>query len=178
MKQLTTAILAATTALGISTASAQDTPEPQPEYQPDLVLKSATGEPVGNDIYGRPVGQTIRNKTTGPRPVRYAIGVQNDGTEDDRIRVRGTGSDRKFRVAYLIGDRNVTAGMRRGVPLPIAAGEEVRIGATVKATRATKGRNARKVLRYAAGSSNERRARDSAAAFVLKHKAGDRDRES
>jgi hypothetical protein len=72
---------------------------------------------VGNDKYGRPVGQTIRSKTIGNRPVRFAVGVRNDGTEADRIRVRGAGSDRKFRVEYKIGDRNVTGAMKRGLPL-------------------------------------------------------------
>jgi hypothetical protein len=175
MKKITLAIIAAISVVGASSAQSQDDPPPPPANQPDLILKGS-GEPVGDDIYGRPEGQKIRSNTIGGRPVSYTIGVQNDGTEEDRIRLRGTGSDRKFRVAYAIGDRNVTAGMRRGIPLALASDESVRIRATVKATRATAGRDARKALRYLATSSGDRSKRDSAASFVFKKKARTSDR--
>lgn len=169
MKKLTFALIAGIALCSSSQLIAQD--DEAPAHQPDLILKGK-GEPKGDDIYGRPAGQTIRNKTKGPRPVRFTIGVQNDGTEDDRIRVRGTGSDRKFRVGYKIGGRNVSAAMRRGLPLALEAGEAQRIKAGVKATRITKGRNARKALRYSAASSGDRTKRDSALSLVLKQKAG------
>ena len=67
--------------------------------------------------------------------------------------------------------------MKRGLPLALASDESVRIRGTVKATRATAGRDARKVLRYLATSSEDRTKRDSAASFVFKKKARDSDRE-
>ena len=168
MKKVTFALIAGVALCGSSQLIAQD--DEPPAHQPDLILKGK-GEPVGNDIYGRPVGQTIRSKTTGKRPVRFTVGVQNDGTEADRIRVRGSGSDRKFRVGYKIGDRNVTGAMRRGLPLALDAGESQRINAAVQATRRTKGKNARKGIRLFAGSAGDRTKRDSALSLVYKKKA-------
>jgi hypothetical protein len=145
-----------------------DTPPEILEHQPDLILGAKDQEPVGNDIYGSPRGQVLRTKTKGPRPAHYTIGIQNDGSENDRIRFRGSRGDRKFRVAYKAGDRNITAGVVRGISIPLEAGESKRISAAVAATRLTKGRKARKALRYSAVSGSDRSKRDSALSFVLK----------
>ncbi|MEN8715661.1 MAG: hypothetical protein ABF384_12200 [Verrucomicrobiales bacterium] len=128
---------------------------------------------MGNDNYGRPVGQTIRSKTIGNRPFSYTVGVQNDGTEADRIPVRETGADRKFRVGYKIGDRKVTSALKRGLPHALDPGESQRIKSQVKATRHTKGKNARKGIRFLAASAEDRTKRDPGLPLAYKKK-GDR----
>lgn len=169
MKNTTIAIIAGITICGCSQLAAQD--DETPTNQPDLILKGKKGAPKGNDIYGRPAGQTIRNKTKGRRAVRYTLGIQNDGTEADRIRVRGTGSDRKFSVKYKLGGRNVTSALKRGLPLALEADESNRIQCGVKAKRRTKGKRAQKTLRYLAVSAGDPSRRDSAVSKVLKKRA-------
>ncbi len=141
------------------------------ETQPDLLISDGKGEPKGGDIYGGPRGQSIRVSTIGSRPVSFHVGLQNDGDEADRIGVRGSGRDRKFLVRYTSGGENVTGQVVRGLRLGLEPDEAARIKATVKATRATKGRNARKAFRFSAISGKDRSKRDSALAFVLKRKS-------
>ena len=158
-------------ALSFNSFAQGDAPEP-PDTQPDLIL--AKGDRiVGNDIYGSPLGQVLRLRTIGARPVSFAIGLQNDSEIDDRIRIRASRRDRKFLVAYFKNGHNVTARLTHGTLVPLAAGESARFTARVRATRLTKGRNARKAIRVAAVSSLNRDRKDNALALIYKKKKRD-----
>lgn len=159
------------TVLAVSSIKAQET-RPA-EVQPDIVLKAdRESAAVGDGVYGTPVGQTIRVGTTGFRPVRFGISVQNDDeTEDSVIRFRGSSAGRLFDVRYTIGGRNATAQVLAGANLPIAAGEGVQIIGTGAAERRTRGRVAKATIRYSAGSGA---LRDSGIVRLLKKPAGAR----
>ena len=169
MKTKTTLLIGAIGLTIANTLGAQDRPA-APQVQPDIVLKaSADAEAVGDDVYGSAEEQTIRVSTVGKSPARFAVGLQNDDDEiDSRILFRASRGDRNFDVRYAIGDRNVTAAVVRGMPIPLAAGEGVRILASASATRATLDRPARTGLRFAARSGE---LSDNAAPFGLKKPA-------
>lgn len=78
--------------------------------RPDAMLKAKGSKRfVGNDVYGPVARQTIsqpikRAKRTAVTVVR----LQNDGPLADRIRVKGTKGNKKFRVVYRAQGKNVT----------------------------------------------------------------------
>lgn len=140
------------------------------EVQPDIVLKAdRESEPVGDGVYGSPVGQSIRVGTVAFRPLRFGVSLQNDDeAEDSEIRFRASTAGRLFDVRYTVAGENVTAQLLRGTSFPVAFGESVQIVGTGIAQRRTRGRAAKASVRYVAGSGT---LHDSAVVQLLKKPA-------
>jgi hypothetical protein len=170
MKKTSTLFIGAIVLTIAINASAQETPTPPAEVQPDIVLKAdRESEAVGDGIYGSPVGQSIRVDTVGFRPLRFGVALQNDDeAEDSEIRFRASTAGRLFDVRYTVAGENVTAQLLRGTSFPVAFGESVQIVGTGIAQRRTRGRAAKSSVRYVAGSGA---LHDSAAVGLLKKSA-------
>lgn len=170
MKKTSTLFIGAIVLTVAINARAQETPTPPAEVQPDIVLTADhASEPVGDGIYGSPVGQSIRVGAVGFRPLRFGVALQNDDeAEDSRIRFRASTAGRLFDVRYTIGGENVTARLLRGTIFPVAFGESVQIVGTGIAQRRTRGRGANTSVRYVAGSGT---LQDSAVVQLIKKPA-------
>ncbi|MGH3505743.1 MAG: aryl-sulfate sulfotransferase, partial [Nocardioidaceae bacterium] len=86
-------------------------------YRPDAQIRRGTpgSRFVGDDIYGDSSDQRIRQRIERPgRSVTAFVKLQNDGTELDRLRLRGTRGADAFRIAYFAGADNVTGRVTSG----------------------------------------------------------------
>ena len=63
------------------------------------------------------------------------VRLQNDGIRADRLQVRATPGNRKFRVTYLLGGRNVTAGAVAGTLRTAALAPGRSVDLVVRVTR-------------------------------------------
>ena len=82
-----------------------------PLFRPDALIRGAGGAWLGGNVYSSPARQTLRRLFPRDGAVRTAVvRLQNDGVRADRLQVRATPGNRKFRVTYLLGGRNVTTG--------------------------------------------------------------------
>jgi hypothetical protein len=75
-------------------------------HQPDLEARRG-GTWVGADTWGG-TGQRVTATLRPGRSRTVAVRVGNDGTDSDRVAVRGTAGNRKFRVRYLSAGTDVT----------------------------------------------------------------------
>jgi hypothetical protein len=84
--------------------------------RPDNHIRAgATGPVVGQDVYTGGAGRQAVSARVGRRgPATFFVWVQNDGAATDRFRVRGTGSDRRWRVRYFAGSREITGAVVTG----------------------------------------------------------------
>ena len=88
---------------------------PPPDFfRPDNRIGKSLTSAIGNGIYNTTTGQTLNLQSKRARPVRAALGVENDGNVDDSYTIAGRGSNRLFRVTYTNSGANVTAAMVAG----------------------------------------------------------------
>ena len=86
-----------------------------PMSRPDLSIHVAGGRRVGTDVYGGTSGQQVTQslRRRGVRKTAW-VRVQSGGNRTDRVRVLGASGNRKFRVRYYLGRRDVTRRVVRG----------------------------------------------------------------
>jgi bacillolysin len=84
--------------------------------RPDGRLRlGATGTLVGNDLYNTTgVGQTRSGSALRGQTVVFYATVQNDGTEPERLRLRGQASTSRFSVQYRSAGVDITSGVVAG----------------------------------------------------------------
>ncbi len=82
-----------------------------PIYKPDAQLKLSTSTSfVGDNVYNTTgAGQTISAKGKRGKKVTIVIAVQNDGNNSDTFTLKGTGSQKGFKAAYLQGSAGTTS---------------------------------------------------------------------
>jgi hypothetical protein len=85
-------------------------------HQPDGVLRRrARGPWVGNQRYTADgTGQRIVLTGRRGQVLTTLVRFQDDGTEADAFRIRGSRNSAAFQVRYLRGDRDVTAAIKAG----------------------------------------------------------------
>ncbi len=80
-----------------------------PTSRPDLSIRSGAGRWVGDGVYGATAGQQVTQslRRRGARRTAW-VRVQSEGDRSDRVSVRGSRGNRKFRVRYYSGRTDVT----------------------------------------------------------------------
>ena len=149
------------------TAPAPAPPAPQPSYQPDAAIGLLHGALVGAGSYDTS-RQRVTKKLRGKRRhARFKVRVTNRGDTIDRMTIRGTPKNRKFKVTYTAGGQNVTPAVTSGTYLtsPLAPG-----ASTVVIVRLTRTKSAgtgdRRAFQIRTGSSHDRAMRDTVSAVV------------
>lgn len=88
---------------------------PPPDiFQPDMRVGPSLTSAQGDGIYGTFGGQASVLVSKKARRVTGVIAVENGGNTDDSYSMRGSRGNRIFRVKYLSGGANVTAGLIAG----------------------------------------------------------------
>jgi len=98
-------------------------------FQVDLSIGIDEQSFIGNDIFSATgAGQAIRAKTKTAGTVTWRAVVENDGSNDDVVRVTGSRTSRFFRVSYLRQDggvlRNESAALVTGKSDALQTGED------------------------------------------------------
>lgn len=113
------------------------------EPRPDAWIKlGATGPYQGDDRCNTTArSQTVTGRAGPGHTVTYAVTVENDATVADVLSLRGTASDRRFRVTYTAAGEDITAevtagtyttpGLAPGARHLVKVAVKVRQGATV-----------------------------------------------
>jgi hypothetical protein len=139
------------------------------DNQPDnQIANAAVGRWVGDDVHnavGR--GQTREVRVGRGRAAGYLIRVQNDTGATDRFEVDGGRGDRRWRVRYLAGGRDVTARVTAGRYRvgPLAPGEAAVLRVVVRPTRFAE-RGDRSVLTISSSARPPGTARDTVVAVT------------
>jgi hypothetical protein len=140
--------------------------DPATEYRPDLAVRPVGGSFVGSGSYGadQSVTEQLRHKV---RRATFEVRLTNRGDTTDRMEVRGTSRNRRFKVTYLVDGRDVTRAVtageyRTGALVP---GEATTIYVQVTRTRASKPGDRRRFA-VRAGSVHAWAVRDTVAAVV------------
>ena len=123
-----------------------------PLFRPDALIRGAGGAWLGGNVYSSPARQTLRRLFPRDGAVRTAVvRLQNDGVRADRLQVRATPGNRKFRVTYLLSGRNVTASAVAGDlrTAALAPGRSVDLVVRVARLRPASAGNHRALLIYA-----------------------------
>ena len=125
------------------------------DYQPDNLIGEKRGRQKGNNLYNTTgAGQKVKVKLQGRKKFKTFMTVQNDGIFPDSFIMRSNKPNKrtlKLKVRQL-GGGNVTAALRRGLPLlNLAPGQSVAFKADYK--RKSKDRKARGKLRFTSTSS-------------------------
>ncbi len=124
----------ATQTLTIATGPV-DPVDPEPRYQPDGEIRTPKGNFVGARIYAV-ANQRVSTRLVGrDKSATFKVRVRNRGNATDRMTLRGTPKNAKFRVRYLVAGDNVTSRVTAGtyVSKALAAGSTVTL--TVKVIR-------------------------------------------
>ena len=110
------------------------------DARPDARIRRGTGVLVGNNIYNTTGNrQTRTGSAARGRSVTYHVSVQNDGAATERLRLRGMGSTRRFRVRYYNpAGQNITRQVTGGTARTrlLAPGRTYGVRAVVTVTRA------------------------------------------
>ncbi len=87
-----------------------DVAAPTPTSRPDLSIRTPGGRWAGADIHGGTARQQVSQALPRRNARRTAwVRVQNEGNRIDRVTVRGSAGNRRFRVRYYLGRLNVTS---------------------------------------------------------------------
>jgi hypothetical protein len=108
-------------------------------WRPDtLIRKKGASVYAGNGVYDT----TATHQTVGTRARRGAratfyVKVQNDGTQTDSFRLKGSGGSRRFAVHYFAGSTDVTSSVVKGTYLVknLVPGATRAIGLVIKVRR-------------------------------------------
>jgi len=118
---LPTARLGTDTVTVQATDRAGNTTSVSHEYEvvpnrPDALVRPLVARrAVGDDVYSPSAsGQTLLAEI-GAGGRSYLVRVENDGLAADTFRLRGTGSDARWRVRWWSGGREVTRAVARGI---------------------------------------------------------------
>jgi len=103
--------------------------------RPDgLVRKAGADWWRGDGVYGPAAAQTTHQRVRAGRTATSVWRIQNDGARVDGFRLLGSGGTARFRVRYLVGDRDVTAavvaGSYRTAALGLGAWASLRVEVT------------------------------------------------
>lgn len=124
--------------------------------RPDALVRVGRKRWVGDDVYGQKQ-QARTGLRRGVKKIR--VRVQNDGDARTRVKVRGPGSNREFRVDWYRGKTKVTGKVRRGrLRVGLAPGAQVTLRAVVRRAQARPG--AVRTLRVRVVSVGDRSLRD------------------
>ncbi len=129
-------------------------------YQPDLSIIKPNFGRFGNNNYAfGGNSQRVILKSSKRKKRTWTLNLQNDGSIDDLVRVRGSKGNKLFRVTYrqrISGSfRNVSSSILRGrnVTLANRSAESFRIEITP--TSRTKGRKKKKTFSFTGTSTND-----------------------
>jgi hypothetical protein len=138
-----------------------------PGRVPDGLVRKAGGSWRGNDVYGSPTGQTVRERVRRTRTAVAHWRIQNDGERADAFRLVAPGSNRRFRVHYLSDGVDVTAAVVAGTyrTPTLQPGQSVTLRVTVKPTRRSRVGSTRTVTMTSVSTSDSSRV-DRVAASV------------
>lgn len=124
---------------GTRNVLAADNPLFVPIHQPDNRIGATYGSAIGNGIYNASgLSQTLEAVSRKAAVRRTNLHVENDGNVSDLFRVRGSGGDRSFKVAYSAGT-NRTAQILAGTHLTatLEPGKSGSLAVTVTPNRKT-----------------------------------------
>lgn len=75
----------------------------------DAAIRTGGKPWTGAGKVGGPAGQTVHAPAKGSKgKARATVRIRNTGTHNDRVKLRGARSNKKFAVKYLVGGRDVT----------------------------------------------------------------------
>jgi hypothetical protein len=84
-----------------------------------MIARRVVGPYARDDVYGSvpsPAQTLTRSNVAAGRTYRFFVLAQNDSLAPDRLTIRGTSiGSSSIQVRYFVGDRNVTASVRRGI---------------------------------------------------------------
>jgi len=126
---------------GVCESGTQNWTAETPVVWPDGVIEHAAAGFAGEDIYNATgTDQTRKWSVHQGKAARFAVHVQNDGTEADGIDVAGCGPSRGFRVKYTQTGDNVTKQVRSGSyqTAALATAESETIKLAIRATKKAK----------------------------------------
>ena len=131
---------------------------------PDTRLGTTTAAPVGNNRYNLTgTGQKLKTAIPHGGGVKTDfLSIQNDGPVPDKFMVRGTPSDKNFKVTYFRGATNITASVVAGTYTTgrLATGASALLKAEIKARTAVVDK--RRTLGIIATSVGDSTAKDKA----------------
>jgi hypothetical protein len=142
-------------------------PGPPPAtYQPDAAIRRQGGTFTGVGVYGgsdQRLTTLLRGHTSS---TTFEVRVANRGNTTDRITIRGTSSNRMFKVTYLAGGQDVTSAVTGGTySARLASGASIVLVIKVTRTKAARIGDLR-TFAVRATSSSEPTAQDNVAAVV------------
>lgn len=142
--------------------------DPGTRYQPDGAIRRGKGDYVGVGVYGSSADQRLTVKL-GPssRTAKFVVRLTNRGDDADRMAVRGTPRNRRFRVTYLVGGKNVTKAVTQGTYRTgrLRSGRSTNLVLKVTMTSAAR-RDDRRVFEVRATSTQVSVRRDTVAAVA------------
>ena len=126
---------------GVCESGTQSWTAETPVVWPDGVIEHAAAGFAGEDIYNATGTDQTRKWSVHPgKAARFAVHVENEGTEADGIDVAGCGPSRGFRVKYTQTGDNVTKQVRSGSyqTAALATAESETIKLAIRATKKAK----------------------------------------
>jgi hypothetical protein len=168
-------LVASITDAGGNTGSATQTltigagpADPAKVYRPDAAIRRGTGDYVGAGTYGGSADQRV---TAHLRPraksATFEVRLTNSGDAADSFALRGTPTSKRFKVAYLVGGKNVTKAVTSGTYRTRGLGPRAHLRVVVRISLAAAARrHDRRVFELRAISSHASTKRDIVAAVV------------
>ena len=81
-----------------------------PAPQPDVSISSSNGQRIGNDIYNSTGAQQSKSANIKRgRSATFQLRLENDSSQTDGFKVKGTGGNKKFAVTYTSGGDSLTS---------------------------------------------------------------------
>ncbi len=129
-----------------------------PYSRPDAIIRGLGGW-VGNNVYGSPARQQVSRVVHRGGSATSWVRLQNEGNRTDRVVVRGTGGNQRFRVRYYLGRTDFTTRVRAGTFVKtLSANRSFDLRLVVTRLRpATLGSSLRVVVLAASGHDARRR---------------------
>jgi hypothetical protein len=152
---------------GTATQTLTITAPPEAHYQPDAAIRLYRGSFVGTEIYDLAQQRVTKRLRGDARKAWFEVRVTNRGDAPDRMRIRATPSNNKFKVTYRVGgqDATIAATAGRYRTNRLAPGKSVRLFIKVVRTKAADPGD-RRAFEVRAVSSHTRTSRDTVAAIV------------
>jgi hypothetical protein len=140
---------------------------PAARYQPDAAIRPLPGSFVGVGIYDLAHQRVTKRMRAHTWRAKFEVRVTNRGESTDRMEIRGTPRNSKFKVTYLAGGVDVTRAVTAGTYLTnaLAPGESAHLIIKVIRTKAS-GPGDRRTFEVRTGSSHSQTAQDTVAAVV------------
>ena len=158
------------TATQTLTITSRDPVAPEPpkaRYRPDAAISPPHGAFVGAGIYALSKQRVIERLNGKTRSAKFKIRVTNRGDASDRMAIRGTAKQGKFKVKYFAAGRNVTSSVKAGtyVTKTLLPGSSINL--TMKVTRKKSASSGdKRTFKIRAMSAHSASATDTLAAVV------------